>query len=137
MFKNLAILIATIIFGLCFYALYADNPPVFKGYAEEYEIYLSAGSFGDNIVHTSEKNLGAFTVVKGESCSVTVSYKQLLEDFSATHLFSEETADGVSRYAYSPKIKYRTYINGQAVNIQYFSGKGRKIVGTPMIFGSF
>ena len=137
MFKNLAILIATIMFGLCFYALYADNPPVFKGYAEEYEIYLSAGSFGDNIVRTSEKNLGVFSAVKGESCYVTVSYEQLLEDFSATHLFSEETADGISRYAYSPKIKYRTYINGRAVNIQYFSCGERKIVGTPMIFGSF
>lgn len=137
MFRNLAIIIATIMFGLCFYALYADKPPVFKGYAEEYEVYLSAGSFGDNIVKTREKNLGAFAAVKGESCYLNVSYEQVLKDFSATHLFSEETAEGISYYAYSPEIKYRTYIRGRAVNIQYFSGGGRKIVGTPIIFGSF
>lgn len=137
MFKNLALLLATIMFGLCFYALYSDKPPVFKGYADEYEIYLSAGSFGDSIVKTRDKNLNAFTVVKGESCYLNVSYEQLIKDFSATHLFTEETAEGISYYAYSPKIKYRTYIRGRMVNIQYFSGGGRQIVGTPMIFGSF
>lgn len=137
MFKNLAILIAAIMFGLCFYTLYADKPPVFKAYAEEYEIYLSSGSFGDNIVKTAEKNLGVFPKIKGESCEIAVSYGQVLEDFSATHLFSEETADGTSYYAYSPKIKYKTYINGKAVNIQYFSGETHNVVGTPMIFGSF
>lgn len=137
MFKNLAILIAAITFGLCFYALYADKPPVFKAYADEYEIYLSAGSFGDNIVKTREKNLGVFTAVKGESCVTSVSYEQVLKDFSATHLFTEKSADGESFYAYSPKIRYRTYINGKAVNIHYFSGEERKIVGTPIIFGSF
>ncbi|MBR0190414.1 MAG: hypothetical protein IJQ23_08545 [Clostridia bacterium] len=137
MFKNLAILIAIIMFGLCFYALYADKPPVFKGYAEEYEIYLSAGSFGDNIVRTTEKNLNAFAAVKGESCYLNGSYEQVLKDFSATHLFSEETEEGTSYYAYSPKIRYKTYIKGKAVNIHYFKGYGRQIVGTPMIFGSF
>ena len=137
MFKNLAIIIAAVMFGLCFYALYSDNPPVFKAYADEYEIYLSAGSFGDNIVRTTKKNLGAFNAVKGESCEIVVSYEQVLKDFSATHLFSEETAEGTSYYAYSPKIRYRTYINGTAVNIQYFSDGERQIVGTPMIFGSF
>ena len=137
MFKNLAIIISAIIFGLCFYALYADKPPVFKAYAREYEIYLSAGSFGDNIVRTSKQNLGAFPAVKGESCAVTVSYERLLKDFSATHLFTEKTADGVSYYAYSPEIRYKAYIGGRAVNLHYFTDGERHIVGTPMIFGSF
>ena len=137
MFKNLAILIAAITFGLCFYAIYSYKPPVFKAYAEEYDIYLSSGSFGDNIVKTAEQNLGIFPRIKGESCEITVSYGQVLEDFSATHLFSETTADGTSYYAYSPKIKYKVYINGKAVNIHYFSGVTHNVVGTPMIFGSF
>lgn len=137
MLKNLAILISAIMFGLCFYALYADKPPVFKAYAREYEIYLSAGSFGDNIVRTTEQNLRVFSEVKGESCQISVSYEQLLKDFSATHLFTEKTAEGESYYAYSPKIRYKAYVGGRTVNIQYFTDGKRNIAGTPMIFGGF
>ena len=137
MFKNLAILIAAITFGLCFYSLYAAKSPVFKAYAAEYEIYLSAGSFGDNIITTKDLTLSAFPKVKGESCRVDVSYERLIKDFSATHLFTENTAEGTSFYAYSPKIRYKTYINGKAVNLHYYSDGERKIVGTPIIYGSF
>ena len=137
MFKNVAFLLAVALFGFCFYSLYAEKSPAFRAYANEYEIYLSTGSFGDNIVRTDEKGFTAFTKVKGESCRVTVSYEKVLKDFSAKHLFTEKTADGESYYAYSPKLKYKVILKGKAVNIQYYNGGGQKVLGTPMIFGSF
>ena len=137
MFKGFALLFAVILFGFCFYSLYSANTPALKGYAAEYELYLSAGSFGDNIVNATDETFSKHKNVKGESCSVTVPYETVIRDFNATHLFSEEIGDGVIYYAYSPKIKYRAYINGRAVNLQYFEGKTVKKLGTPLIYGSF
>ena len=137
MFKNFAAILAVIAFGLTFYPLYSEKPPVFYAYADEYEIYLSAGSFGDNIAMATKATFSNFTGVKGESCKLTAPYAQVLEDFSATHLFSETTENGESYYAYSPKLRYKTYVKGKAVNLHYYAGKSGNRLGTPMIFGSF
>ena len=61
----------------------------------------------------------------------------MLKSFNATHLFSEQAEGGVIYYAYSPKIKYREYINGAAVNLQYYEGESFNKIGTPLIYGSF
>lgn len=135
--KIFALFISIIIFTFCFYSLYAEKSPVFKAYAEQYELYLTAGSFGDNIVLATNLNFGDYLNIKGESCVVSVSYGQVLADFSATHVFSEETSAGISYYAYSPRVKYKTYVDGKAINIHYFNGKEYAKLGTPIIFGSF
>ena len=137
MFKKCAAIIAAVTFGFCFYSLYREKTPVFAAYADEYEIYLTEGSFGNNTAFVDRGGYGGFAEIKGESCVVAVSYERVLEDFSAEHLFSEKTGDGESYYAYSPKIRYKTYINGRAVNIHYYScGRANKL-GTPLIYGSF
>ena len=135
--KIFALFISVIIFTFCFYSLYAEKSPVFKSYASEYELYLTAGSFGDNIAYATDKDFKDYTKIKGESCFVAVSYEQVLKDFAATHIYSEETAEGTSYYAYSPRIKYKVCIDGEAVNIHYFAGKTHVKLGTPIIFGSF
>lgn len=135
--KIFALFLSVIIFTFCFYSLYAEKSPVFKGYAKEYELYFTAGSFGDNIACATAENFKDYMEIKGESCFVAVSYEQVLKDFAATHIYSEETAEGTSYYAYSPRIKYKVYINGRVVNIHYFDGKTYIKLGTPIIFGSF
>ena len=135
--KIFALFLSVTLFVFCFYSLYADKSPVFKAYANEYELYLTAGSFGDNVAKATSKNFGDYKNVKGESCIVNVSYEQVLCDFSATRVYSEETAGGTSYYAYSPRIKYVTYVSGKAVNIHYFAGETYAKLGTPIIFGSF
>ena len=137
MFKGFALCLAIILFGFCFYSLYAEKSPVFKSYARDYELYLSAGSFGDNIEYATGETFGRYKNLKGESCTVKVSYEKVLEDFAATHLFSETTAEGTSYYAYSPKIKYVAYVNGRAVNLHYFAGKTQNKLGAPLIYGGF
>lgn len=137
MFKGLAFVFALILFGFCFYSLYAVNSPVLKSYAEEYELYLTSGSFGDNIVQATENSFKQYKNIKGESCFVNVSYERVLKNFGATHVFSEPCEGGVSYYAYSPKIRYRAYINGRAINLQYYAGELYNKLGSPLIYGSF
>ena len=137
MFKNFALLVAAITFGFCFYSLYRAKTPVFQAYADEYEVYLTHGSFGNNALVVSEDAFGALTEIRGESCTVSVSYEQVLEDFSAAHVFSEQTDHGENFYAYSPKIHYKTYIKGKAVNIHYHAGERENRLGTPLIFGGY
>ncbi|MBP5466860.1 MAG: hypothetical protein J6Y43_04800 [Clostridia bacterium] len=137
MFKKTAVIFAAVLFCFCFYSLYAFKKPVFGAYAKEFELYLSNGSFGSNIVRAVDKNYGSFGGIKGESCFVNVSYGQVLEDFSAAHVFSEENEYGISYYAYSPALKYKVYLNGRAVNIHYHVGEKKIKLGTPMIFGAY
>lgn len=137
MFKGFALFLAVTVFGFCFYSLYAAKSPAFKAYSYEYELYLSSGSFGDNIARATSTTFGLYKNVKGESCKVHVPYRQILEDFSATHLFSESTEYGTSYYAYTPKLGYKVYLKGVAVNLHYFEGKEQNKLGTPMIYGSF
>ena len=137
MFKGIALLFAVILFAFCFYSLYSSPAPALKGYAKEYELYLSAGSFGDNIVNATDETFSYYKNVKGESCVVTVPYETVIHDFNAKHLFTEQIDDGVIYYAYSPKIKYKAYVNGKAVNLQYYAGKTGNKLGVPLIFGSF
>lgn len=136
MFKKTALLFSAILFCFCFYSLYAFKKPVFGAYATEFELYTSVGSFGANIVSATDKNYRSFSGIKGESCYVNVSYERVLDDFSATHVFSEETEYGTSYYAYSPRLKYKVYLNGKAVNIHYHAGERNKL-GTPIIFGGY
>lgn len=137
MFKKTALIFAAIIFCFCFYSLYAFKKPAFAAYAKEFELYLSAGSFGGNIVYATDKTYSSFSGVKGESCFVNVSYDKVLKDFNATHLFCEENEYGKSYYAYSPALKYKVYLNGRAVNIHYHIGEKKVKLGTPMIFGGY
>ena len=78
--------------------------------------------------------------IKGESCRLYgVSYDRILKDFSAKHVFTEQTSFGTSFYAFSPEISYRTRIGGKIVNLQYFlqSDGGGAVLGTPIIFGGY
>ncbi|MBO4251787.1 MAG: hypothetical protein J5911_03890 [Clostridia bacterium] len=137
MLKGIAFFLSIVLFVFCFYALYAERSPVFRGYATEYELYLKAGSFGEGTVYATDKDYYEYLNVKGESCFVNASYEQLLRDFNATHIFIETTAAGESRYAYSPRIRYKIYIGGRAVNIHYFTCESYAKVGTPIIYGGF
>ena len=137
MWKGFALVLALVLFGFCFYSLYAESAPAFNSYAREYELYLSAGSFGDNRVLATDETFGNYKNIKGESCAVTVSYEKVLKDFNATHKITEEIDGGVSYYAYSPKIRYVAYVNGKAVNLHYFKGKAENKLGSPIIYGGF
>jgi hypothetical protein len=61
----------------------------------------------------------------------------LLSSFGAKILFVEDTTDGTSYYAYSPKLKHVNIINKTRVNLHVHVSKDKMVVGSPLIFGSF
>ncbi len=139
MFKKLFLPFTVAVFlFLVFSFFYANSSPVLKKESENIEIYYEYGSFGksekyDALTFNKSKT-------KGESCKLSgVSYENILKDFSATHVFTEETAFGVSYYAFSPFIPYRAVIGGKVVNLHYFVSfnSNRTVLGTPIIFGSY
>lgn len=137
-FKKIPALFCAILFIFVFFALYSFSAkPILSAYSKDVKLYTAYGSFGVGKDYSG----GALVKsrIKGESCRLYgVSYDKILKDFSAKHVFTEETAFGTSFYAFSPKISYRTRIGGKIVNLQYFiAGDGGKMLGTPIIFGGY
>ncbi len=140
LFKKISAFLLAASFVFIFAALYAFSAkPVLCDFGSVtlYEYY---GSFSGG-----ENYSGGLVIkrrIKGESCDISgVSYQEILESFSATHVLTEETPFGVSFYAFSPKIPYRAEINGKTVNLHYFKRAdeetGAAKLGTPIIFGGY
>ena len=136
MFKKCARVSVTLIFILSLALAYHNNArPTFLSYASDYEVYFFDGSYLPP--QKISGNVLPFGV-KGEACEMEkTELEKLFLDFNASLLFSEEIDGGINYYAYSPKIKYRTKINGQTINLHVFLGKDKIKVGTPVIFGSY
>ena len=88
------------------------------------------------IVNGDADFLFAFT---GETIEIdrAIYYKTILKHFDAQLVFFEQTEDGTSYYAYSPKIRYQTLISGKLINLHVHVKNGRTVIGSPIIFGSF
>ncbi len=138
MLKKLGVVTALLII---FISIFTSNVnPVFKRYADNYEVYLGQASSLADIKVVEDKEYVWLRGVKGES--VTLKAEQfdldkLLKEFDASVIFTETTSDSQIIYAYSPKIKYQKKIKGQTINLHVAMAKERVVVGSPLIFGSF
>lgn len=133
--------IAVIFFAfLLLFNVYANNnQPIFKGYAKSFEFYLSSPSSSAKIVRANDKLLFIGKDVYGESFRAdekNFCLEEFLSEFNAKIVAVESIEEGVSYYAYSPKIKYRAKVNGKTVNLHVFIGDS-VTVGAPLIYGSF
>ncbi len=140
LFKKISAFLLAASFVFIFAALYAFSAkPVLCAF-DNVTLYERYGSFSNG-----EKYSGGLVMknrIKGESCDISgVSYEDILESFSARHVFTEETAFGTSFYAFSSKIPYRAKVNGKTVNLHYFApenkNSGAAKLGTPIIFGGY
>ena len=137
MFKRLMLLFLAVTISLAFLSL--NSRPVFSDYSNKIELYFNSSSSMAQIVNIDSFNKQFFFSVRGESFKVdkqAFDLENFLKEFSALMVFVEEIEEGVSYYAYSPKIKYRAKILGKTVNLHIFLGK-QITVGSPLIFGSF
>ncbi len=137
MFKRLMLLFLAVTILLAFLSL--NSRPVFSDYSNKIELYFNSSSSMAQIVNIDSFNKQFFFSVRGESFKVdkqAFDLENFLKEFSALMVFVEEIEEGVSYYAYSPKIKYRAKILGKTVNLHIFLGK-QITVGSPLIFGSF
>ena len=113
------------------------NKPLFSDYADRYELYLKENSSTSEIVNADNYSFPFYVSVKGEACVVKCDEKEIIGDFNAEIVFTEETDDAVIIYAYSKKIPYEKIVNGKKVNLQIAKRNDVIKVGSPLIYGSF
>ncbi len=132
-----------VIFAACFLILalyFYLNTPIFKDYANTYEVYLESYSSSEDIVKVAYNNFSGLPRIKGLSFKAernNFSIAEFLEDFGAEIKFTESVKEGTSYYCYSGKIKYREMVKGKIINLHVFIGSEQVTVGAPLIYGSF
>ncbi len=137
MCRKIAVILTAFIFVI---GVWFSVKPVFHAYSNEFQVCVDSPSSSGKIITVSKAEYPFTVGVKGESFQVEIKdfdLKKTLNDFSAKVLFIESIEDGVSYYAYSPKIRYKKQIKNQTVNMQIHFGKNLVTIGAPIIFGSF
>ena len=117
-----------------------NNTPIFRNYADEYEVYLTDFSCSNKIISVDKYKYPFIFNVKGE-CAVLNKDKfrlqSFLNDLNAQIVFIESDEDYDCYYAYSPNIKNSKVIKNQLVNLHVAILKDCVKVGSPIIYGSF
>ena len=136
MFKRYFIVFLSVAFMLSLY--FTVNKPLFSDYSDRYELYLKENSSVAEIVNADNYSFPFYVSVKGEACVVKCGdEKEIIGDFNAKIIFTEETDDAVIIYAYSKKIPYEKIVSGKKVNLQIAKRNDVIKVGSPLIYGSF
>ena len=136
MWKKLGIIFAvSFLFGA---AAFNYLKPTFYGYSKEFTVY---DGFSSSVRSKTvgEEDFPLF-IACGESfvlSSGEITPQKIIDDYTATLVFTEKTEQGESFYAYSEKIAKFLKIYGRKVNLHIFVGKKTTVVGSPIIFGSF
>ena len=138
MFKRL---LCMFLFAIFIMGIWTMNvQPIFKDYGNVYQVFLNESSSLAKVVSVDKAGFRKLKGIKGESCKVNAdnfNLNEFLLDYSASVIFIEEIQEGVSYYAYTPKINYREEIFGKTINLHVFVGKNQVTMGTPIIYGSF
>ncbi len=116
------------------------SQPVFREYADSYEVYLDDDSSLAQTKRVNKLQYFFLTDIKGESVTVNseeFDLEDFFNDFDARLKFTESTPDSQIYYAYSPKVKRVKRVKGQNVNLHVVVCKERVVLGSPLIFGSF
>ncbi len=138
MFKKICLFISCVLVLSSIYHI--NKTPIFKDYATKYEVYLNSPDSTANFIMVDQPNFCFLSGVKGESFKTeknTFDLESFLKDFSANLVFLEEIEQGVSYYAFSNKIKYRTTLHNKTVNLHVFINDTMVTIGSPLISGSF
>ena len=118
---------------------FSNEKPTFYGYANSFEVYTCSAS-SNAIIHRVNATDYPFLLNKvGESIKINGAFSvtEFLEKFRAKIVFTEQTSDGISYYAYSSEIRYLKTIKGRRINLHLNVGKTCTTIGSPIIFGSF
>ena len=133
------LMVIAFIFITLFSVSIINSTPVFSGYASTFEVYIGSDSSNAQIVSASKSELIFMNNVCGQAFVMdkdSFDLSGFLKDFGAQIVSVEQIGEGVSYYAFSPKIKYKKQLFNETVNLQIFIGDTVK-VGSPIIYGSF
>lgn len=122
--------------------LYGLNAPKAVPIKEPFyiEIYTKNGSHGQ-IKNVSQVKSQLSFNKKGQAhyyCE-DIAVEEILLFYDASVVFTENGEWGQSVYAYSKNLRYKTHINGKAVNIQIHKNNDAQTtkIGFPIIYGSY
>jgi hypothetical protein len=138
MFKRFLLIVSVVMLLIGLTLSY--SAPLFIKKGKTVQAYIGSSSSLARIEEVDALSFMLLKGVKGESVELDYNEFNLsnfLKEFRAKLLFIEQTEEGVSYYAYSPKIPYQKRINGKTVNLHVFVASERVKVGSPIIFGSF
>lgn len=123
----------------CFFSIWQINSKsTLSAYGTPYETYTVNNSSMAKIIPTSKFKIKSTYLKTGESVVVLDKDKEeIIKDLNAKIVFIKTTSFGTNVYAYSNKLKNKTTINGEIVNIQIYCNETKTVIGTPIIFGSF
>ena len=103
------------------------------------ELYLYKSSSACETVTADDSTIFLRKNISGES--VCLQNERELNDFLssvlAVRVFAEHGEDFDCVYYYSPRLRFRTAINGRRVNIAVMRSKNGIKIATPFPFGSF
>ena len=131
---------------ICFIVLitisFNTSTPIFKDYANSYELYLNENSSNAKIISANATMYPFIHNKHGESCTVSMvnnkfDLSKFLIEMGADLVFTETLEEGTCYYAYSPKIKYRKSVGDRIINLHVYIGKNTVKVGSPLIYGGY
>lgn len=137
MLKKIAVLTCAVI--LVLFISYSNEKPLFSNYSNTFEVYTQNASSNAVIVNATKNSYPLISSKVGESCKISGKFDltKFLSEMGASTVFTEQTEQGVSYYAYSSRIRYGALIKGREINLHVFIGNSGITVGSPLIFGSF
>ena len=136
--KNFIFILLIFTFFCLFYINVPKVSVPFKTAGVEY--YYKNGSHG--AIKLVDKKNGLLNFNKKGEAYLLSEYLDactVLDYYGAKVISIEESAWGVSVYAYSEEIKYIKEINDKKINVHlhYDKSNGQVKIGFPMIYGSF
>ena len=138
MIKKVFVLLLSFVMVISLFVF--NNAPIFKNYADEYEVYLNDFSCSNSIIRVDKNKFPFIFNAKGQSAVIKKEnfyLENFLLDFGAKLVFVESGEDYSCYYAYSPNFKQSKIINEKKVNLHIAIKKDSVKVGSPIIYGSF
>lgn len=138
MFKKIMVFLMCITVLSC--TFFINKTPIFNAYASNFELYLNSPTSNAQFVRADALSYPFYKNVYGEGFKISsrdFNLERFLKDFSATVILVEEIEHGISYYAYSNQIKYRTILFNRPINLHVFVSETSVTVGSPLILGSF
>ena len=135
--KAVALTIATLLF-LSLYITYKQ--PIFKDYANDFEVSLCDYSLSQGLKSVNSVEFLFTSKIKGESCMIEMDnfdINEFLDKMNAKVVFEREINGVKSYYCYSNSIKYQKRVEGHIINLQIATTNKFVKVGSPIIYGSF
>lgn len=138
MLKKILVIVVCLALVVCLYI--TNKNPLFLGYANTFEVYLTNYSHSQMQMQVSSNEYLFVNGIKGESCVVEQAdfcLQDFLYKMNGKIIFEQILGECHNYYCYSPSIKYCQVINGKRINLHVSIRQEAVKVGSPLIYGSF